>query len=386
MSVKKLPSQLMRLCILSKGLRVSEKVHDMFKRSIKEPLRTRAGAAGGLDIILEDGSWVNAPILERFVKKSPYYLDTHNGEFFIKAKDKILQNVVFPKRPPYYDKKTSDGEPMSKVGIMLGDRLAISITNSCLFWGTEDVCKYCSIGLNKEQDLTLKTISQATETVVEAVSEGSANHVAINAGGLGGAGRGAELYAKYSCAIRKKIDVHIAAQLLPPEDLEYVDLLKEAGYAEATYDMEIFDWETNWKISPGKAKIGLDHYLKVLERAVKVFGKGNVTSNLIVGLEPPESTAKGAEVLAQIGVIPKLIVFRPLVGTLLENEKPPSVRQMIDTYKLSVQAIRRFDGVLGPLCVKCNINRLAVNHDVDFDKMYKIYGNYLNEIEKSSEY
>ena len=75
MSIKRIPSQLMRLCILSNGLCISKKVENMFRGSIKEPLRTRAGAAGGLDIILEDNSWVNAPTLEKYAKESPYYLD-----------------------------------------------------------------------------------------------------------------------------------------------------------------------------------------------------------------------------------------------------------------------------------------------------------------------
>ncbi|MDD1368687.1 hypothetical protein PTB13_11790, partial [Bacillus sp. MHSD17] len=379
-----LPSPLVRLGLLSNGIRVSADVQEAFQKYIKEPLRTRAGAGGGLDIILEDGTWVNAPTLEDFAENSPYYLDVYKGEFFIKARGEAIQKVTFPKRPEYYDMLTSDGVPMSKVGVMLGDRLAISITNACLFWGTQDVCKYCSIGLNKEQDLTFKKVDQIVETVVQAVSEGSANHVAINAGGLPGKDRGAKTYAKYARAIREKIDVHIAAQLLPPEELDYVDLLKEAGYSEATYDVEVFDWERNWAVSEGKAKIGLDHYLKVLERAVKVFGRGNVTSNLIVGLESPESTAKGAEVFASMGVVPKLIIFRPLNGTPLAKEKAPSVYHMIETYKLANSAVKKNDGKLGPLCTACNINRLAFPYDVDFDELLRVHGDHLAEIETNT--
>lgn len=360
------PSPLMRLAMFGRGLRLSNNVSALFRGTVKEPLRTRAGAAGGLDLILQDGSWINAPVLENFSRSSPYLLDLQDNAFVITVGASVLQHVTLPFRPAYYDRETSAGTVMSRVGILQGDRLTISLTNFCKFWGTSDVCQYCSIGLNGNNDEFYKSVADIAETAVAATEEGVANHIAINAGGLRGKDSGAKIYARVARGLREKVTVPIAAQLLPPEDLDFVNLLREAGYTEATYDVEVFDWDSNAAISPGKANIGLAHYLATLKRAVEVFGVGNVSSNLIAGLESAESAARGVSLFTSMGVVPKLIVFRPLDGTPLADRRPPSVREMIDIYERCHAAAAANGMYLGPKCNECNVNRLTFPHAVDF--------------------
>jgi hypothetical protein len=370
-NVELVPSPLMRLAIFARGLRLSERVSALFKGVIKEPLRTRAGAAGGLDLVLDDGSWVNAPVLERFCSRSPYLLDVHEERFVITNGSAIYQYVSLPPRPAYYDSLTTAGTTMSRVGIMQGDRLTMSLTNFCVFWGTDDVCQYCSIGLNRSNDEFYKSVTDVVETSVAATREGVANHIAINAGGLPGDDRGALLYARYARSLRERIGVPIAAQLLPPKDLDFVNHLKDGGYSEVTYDVEIFDWDANSLTSPGKAAIGLSHYVATLKRAVEVFGVGNVSSNLIAGLESAQSAARGVSLFASLGVVPKLIVFRPLEGTPLSEHAPPAVTELIHIYQQCHEAAAEHGMYLGPKCNECNVNRLAFTNYVDFGALFE---------------
>lgn len=364
--------EIMRLALLRYGLRYSERVGKQFNRRIKEPTRTRAGAAGGLDIILaDDETWVNVPVHEAFVRRSPYILQYVEDTPCIFYNEKIVQRVCFPKRPVFYKRHTSDGTPMKKVGVMLGDRLAISLTNLCIFWNTKDVCKYCSIGLNTKEDLLVKHINHCVETARAAVKEGCARHIALNSGGMHGEDRGALLYGRYVQALRRETDVPIAVQMLPPETVSCIDYLKDCGTTELTFDMEIYDWQINHKLSPGKAKIGFKTYYTALEKAVRTFGAGNVTSNLIVGLEPVESTIRGVQFLAEMGVVPKLIIFRPLMGTPLEGMTPPSVLDMAHTLVGAQRATSVVGGRLGPTCPMCNINRLVPKEGVDILEEYR---------------
>ncbi len=68
-----------------------------------------------------------------------------------------------------------------------------------------------------------------------------------------------------------------------------------------------------------------ENHLKCLETAVKIFGKENVTTHLIIGLG--ESEKKAVEFMIKmkrIGVNVGLFALTPLKGTKLQNSKPPS--------------------------------------------------------------
>ncbi len=91
----------------------------------------------------------------------------------------------------------------------------------------------------------------------------------------------------------------------------------------------------------------------MLEEALFVFGKGNVSTHLIVGLSETEQQAAGfVEKCVDMGVLPALFAFTPVRGTALENHPPPNLesyrRVQLARYLLVQGAVRlgqmRFDG------------------------------------------
>jgi biotin synthase-related radical SAM superfamily protein len=83
--------------------------------------------------------------------------------------------------------------------------------------------------------------------------------------------------------------------------------LKEAGATEIKYNVQTMDPEIFAKNCPG---LSLGYVLKSLEKAVKIFGKNRVSSNIILGLgESDECVLAGITRLAEIGVIP---ILRPI--------------------------------------------------------------------------
>lgn len=77
-------------------------------------------------------------------------------------------------------------------------------------------------------------------------------------------------------------------------------------------NLEVANDELRKKICPGKSKISYEHYYKAFEKAVGVFGWGQVSSVLIAGIQPKEDIMAECEKMAKIGVFPTVMPIRPL--------------------------------------------------------------------------
>jgi len=72
----------------------------------------------------------------------------------------------------------------------------------------------------------------------------------------------------------------------------------------------------------------LDGHFDALEAAVRVFGRGKVTTHLIVGLgEKDEELVHLIQQLVDMGVYPGLFAFTPVTGTMLDDKPQPPLRR-----------------------------------------------------------
>jgi biotin synthase len=77
---------------------------------------------------------------------------------------------------------------------------------------------------------------------------------------------------------------------------------------------------------------------ELLGEAVEIFGKGKVSTHLIVGLgESEKQMVQAIQRCVDMGVLPALFAFTPIRGTALENVSPPAVKK----YR-RVQVARQF--------------------------------------------
>jgi biotin synthase-related radical SAM superfamily protein len=91
------------------------------------------------------------------------------------------------------------------------------------------------------------------------------------------------------------------------DSLDQIDRLKQAGANEFKLNLETFDQSIFQKVC---GELDLDWIMKALAHAVKVFGIGKVSSNIIIGMgESDENVLAGVRALAEIGVVATL---RPL--------------------------------------------------------------------------
>ena len=90
---------------------------------------------------------------------------------------------------------------------------------------------------------------------------------------------------------------------------------------------------------PGKSKISRERYLEALAHAVKLFGVHQVSSQVLIGLEPIESTLEGMAALADVGAIPLPTVFRPLNNTSLVQHPTPKVDDVMRVFSSNLELL-----------------------------------------------
>ena len=322
--------------------------------------RGGAGPTGGIHLkILPDGD-ANIPVVGDFVKSSPYSLDQINGEHWIFRDEVAVAQVEFMEDGNFYNHKTSAGIPMQKIGLLhCPTTFATTLLQTCDFWMDERRCKFCGIELTLKDRSTVgfKNVKALVETIQMAKELDGISNVVFTSGVAHDEEKALMKYSEICSEVKEKTGLPIQLQIVPPEDLSWLQKLKSSGVDALGVHIETFDPEIFEKITPGKAMIGLDKYIETWKEAVKVFGRWSVSTYVLVGLgEKLETVIDGAALCAEIGVYPFIVPFRPIAGTPMENVKPPEAEIMEYVYAEAAKVLSKYDGgskssVAG--CVSC---------------------------------
>lgn len=311
--------------------------------------RGRRGGAGPSDdkAFLLAGVAAMVPTLGEFAQKSPYavvedgngYCLTHNGQ--------KLMTVQFPKTPHFYQLTTQDGIPYWQIALLHShDVLATTVFQRCIRWRREgERCQFCAIEKSLERGSTIatKTPEQLAEVAEAAVRLDGIRHLVMTTGTVNYRDMGVHYLAKCAQAIKAATDIAIQAQFEPPENLDDLELLREAGVDAVGIHLESFDQAIREQVTPGKAQISIERYFETYRRAVEIFGRNQVSSYVIAGLgESPESIIEGSRRLAEIGVYPFVVPLRPIMDTPLQHAKSPDPAFMARIYAEVAANNRRY--------------------------------------------
>jgi radical SAM protein (TIGR04043 family) len=141
--------------------------------------------------------------------------------------------------------------------------------------------------------------------------------------------RGAAVLAAAADAIKKATNLPIQAQCEPPDDFLWFVKLRAAGVDSLGMHLEAWDETVRARIMPGKAEVPLSYYMQAFDAAVKVFGRGQVSTYLLAGLgDTAEGLVDAARQLISLGVYPFIVPFVPVTGTPLAGHPPPSAEFM----------------------------------------------------------
>ena len=161
-----------------------------------------------------------------------------------------------------------------------------------------------------------------------------AKDVTLTTGSPNRADRGAPYMARCAAAIRDAAGLPVQVQIEPPDDFAWFAELHDSGVEALGLHLESFDEEVLARVAPGKAAQGRDHYLAAWEAAVEVFGPGQVSTYLILGLgETFQSVLDGCRAAIERGVYPFVVPLRPAPGSILADGVPPSPEYVREVYE-----------------------------------------------------
>jgi len=305
-------------------------------------------------LILRDGTTILADPTP--ANLNPYFVDHDGSGFFLRDKADYIESVDLWPQPAYYSKKTSSGTPMKYVVTARPQRLNIFQSSFCQFWANGKGCRFCDIVSHtqtqkKGWDIpTRLTPQDVEETLREAVKEpGRFTGICLTAGSdLAGEelfDKEVDFYIETLQAVGRVLKGRqFPSQLIASafNEKQLARLRKETGLGSYTSDLEVLNERLfNW-ICPGKAeKVGYQEWKARLVRAVDVFGKGNVGTGIVGGVELAkpegfktedealEATLEEAEDLASKGVTTVFIVWVPRPGSRFKDQKNASLEYYV---------------------------------------------------------
>ena len=309
---------------------------------------TRRGGAGPSDALFlwVRGLPLTVPRHAAFVERSPYTIHlTDAGALLYRGED-LVSPVTLPRRPRIYDMQTADGVPYWKIALLHLDSIASTVVQRCIYWGTEEQCGFCGIELTRgEQTIPVKTPAQLAEVCTAARDYDGAVDVTLTTGSINRRDRGALYISRCAHAIKEASGLPIQVQFEPPDDLAVLEQVRASGVDAVGIHIETFDPEVLARVAPGKAQCGVEGYFRCWERAVEVFGRGHVTTYVILGMgERRELIEQGCARAIELGVYPFVVPLRPVPGTLMADTPTPDADYVASVYR-SVSAMLAESGL-----------------------------------------
>jgi len=297
----------------------------------------RDGGAGPSDagFLWVRGLPLTVPIHAEYARRSPYTVRITERGARLELSGRYVAPVVVPPRPRIYDMSTADGVPYWKIALLHLDSIASTVVQKCIYWGTHEQCAFCGIELTRgEQTVPVKTPAMLAEVCTAARDLDGAVDATLTTGSINRRDRGALYISRCAAAIKDAGGMPVQVQFEPPDDLAVLEHVRAAGVDAVGIHIETFDPAVLARVAPGKAQCGVEGYFRTWARAVEVFGRGHVSTYVILGMgEDRDLTLEGCRRAVELGVYPFVVPLRPVPGTLMADVAPPDPDYVAAVYR-----------------------------------------------------
>ncbi|NTU52736.1 MAG: radical SAM protein [Chlorobiaceae bacterium] len=338
-------------------------------------------------LLLRDGTSIVVESVS--TDKEPYLVDLVDGRPALIDGDEVIEFVEFWEKPRYYDLVTSSGIPMKDVISARPQRLSILLSTVCHFG--KNSCLYCEIhNNNKTKGRPVRPklrMEDVSEVVREALrEEGRFCTFCITGGSIL---KGQEVFDRevdLYIELLQAIGEHFGSRKFPSQlvasaysEKQLRRLYDTTGLMSYTCDLEVLDPEKFRWICPGKAEAvgGYEVWKQRVIRAVDIFGRGNVSSGIVGGVELAtpygftteeealEATLAEAESLARHGVPAFFVVWVPRPNSPFRDQKSPS----LDYYVRLTRGLERIKAAYGITTDFDDYRRCGNHPDTDLSRI-----------------
>lgn len=304
----------------------------------------------------------------RYRSTSPYVLElTENGYQIRNEENGDNVPVQLINRPRFSNLQVSQMNLSSICSYLGTDLLGITPSNYCFYFQSKKQCQFCEILPTFKDEVEFPKSFKNKEIIENALltalkSDSQLRFVAITTGNI----HSYDVTVDYFCEIGKSLQKdpifqqakEVLATLMPPDDLSKVEKLKESGFTKIYFPLEVFAKDHFRIVCPGKEEYGYDRILKALETAIQVFGKGNVYTNFVYGIQSLNASLEGASYDPEKENILSLIA----VKEMLSRDVIPAFTlyhhggyNKIGNIQLDIESVRTFFLEWGHLVQAANI-------------------------------
>jgi hypothetical protein len=273
-------------------------------------------ASEGVDLILPGGWCTNVCIAPGYARTSPYVLSIGNGGALeLRHPRHGVVPVTVPDTARFRHQRTHSGASCGDIGAVHGRWLVmapfaardgVQLDRPRRFLGLPPLRP-----LQKGQWSIDEIVACAEAAWIHAgarLVHLEASHLLRDDGGL------ADL-APYIRALKRALPTLVSVSALPPTDPGLTLDLYAAGCDAISYHLLAFDTTAAAQVAPIRSRfVSHERLMNGLRAAARVFPRGAVSTDLLLGLEPLEHVSAALPKLTAEGIVPNLALFRPLPG------------------------------------------------------------------------
>lgn len=181
----------------------------------------------------------------------------------------------------------------------------------CSLFDKGNACKFCTMSggagnADREADEIAETLKIAQTT------DRRAYNLTVTTG-LQSSLEDTDILIQKTRALKKTVgetDVALVVAPFQEKPKDRLTALRDSGVSTLMMPLDIASEKAQKLYVPGKATLLGATYWRNAKEAVQVFGKGNIASSIIVGLEPISETEKAIDRMVDYGVVPEPIPVR----------------------------------------------------------------------------
>ncbi len=255
---------------------------------------------------------------------SPLSLTAEQGRIFVKNGSRYLTECMFLDRPNFWNFTTSQGTPTKNIAQLYGhSALNFNIFSGCEFHSVGKGCRFCSVRETVDKFSPIKrtkNIADLAETCELATRHDTFRYLIMTGGSYLDRNREFDRNIEILKAIRYKLPwqgkIKGNVSFLPPADFTRLSALAELEVENPSFNMEVWDKTSFFRICPGKAEyVGFEHMVQSLLYLAGIYGKGKIWSNFVAGIIPLSDIKDGFRFMAEHGIVPGANIYHAEVGS-----------------------------------------------------------------------
>ncbi len=245
-------------------------------------------------------------------RDTPWRLTATDGAWFLE-RGSDRHRVWLESPPSFYRQRTSSGRRVGDFAQLFGRTLVLGGAQACGYSLSGIACRFCRVGSRAESEQKFGiTAHEAAEALTIASRERSLEHVLLPAASFDAEDGGVREIEPLVKAVRRHTSALVLAALHPPRTLRWIDHAYAIGVDGLAFNLEVPDVVTLERLLPGRARyLGRSRYYQALRHAGKIFPRGAVWTELLLGSASATELANFIQEFTSWGVIPLLVPVRP---------------------------------------------------------------------------